>query len=304
MCLAALFFLPFCAACAAPKALEAPPAESLTAEALPTPVPTARPTPTPAPDIEGPVISGAQDLTVAAGSTVSYRDGVSAVDDRDGPVALQVDSSGADLSKVGEYPVLYWAEDSSGNRTEVPVTLTVTLPDTQVSDSRVSREELDALAGKILARITRDGMSQKQKARAIYNYVHDGISYVGDSDKSNWIDAAYTGFTRKRGDCYTYFACAKALLTCAGIPNVDVCRAGGPTNHYWQLVDVGGGYYHFDACPHLRAYPIDSFLLTEEEAKEYSDWRGKNYYIYDYDACPVKVENTPMDRDPWHAPAR
>ena len=256
--------------------------------------------PTEEPDTEGPVISGVQTLTTVAGGTLSYRDGVTAVDDRDGPVMFQVDSSQVDLNTVGEYEVIYSAEDSSGNRTEVTATVvvTVTVPEPAASEQpntqngNATLENVNALADKILAQIIKDGMSQREKARAIYNYVNSHIKYVGSSDKSGWVVGAYTGFTTGRGDCYTYFACAKALLTRAGIPNVDLQRVGGATRHYWNLVNVGDGYYHFDTCPHPSGYSITAFLLTEDEVRAYTKQISRvrpNYYVYDYASCPVPV---------------
>ncbi len=261
--------------------------------------PAATPEITEAPDTEGPVISGVKDLTAEAGGSVSYRDGVTAVDERDGAVALQVDSSGVDLSRLGEYPVVYWAEDSSGNRTEAGVTLTVTAPEPKVTDNKVSREELDALADGILAGILSDGMTQKEQARAIFDYIVSHTWYVGTSDKSNWIDAAYTGFTTGHGDCYNYYACSKALLSRAGIPTVDVQRVGGNSRHYWVLADTGEGYCHFDPCPHPKDYPLTCFLLTEREVRDYTELLAahsdyyQNYYTYDYENCPVTAVSEP-----------
>ena len=272
------------------------------------------------PDTEGPVISGAQNLTVSAGGTLSYRAGVTAEDDRDGAVFLQIDSSGVDLNTPGEYEVVYSAEDSSGNRSEVVVTVVITEPEEpepdandtpapQTTKKNPTWADVEPLADRILAKIITDDMSQREKAKAIYNYVKYSIKYVGTSDKTSWIIGAYDGFTTARGDCFNYFACSKALLTRAGIPNVDLHRVGGPTKHYWQLVDTGDGYYHFDSCPHDRAYPVDSFMMTEERARAYTAWRGKNYYVYDYASCPVPVvglseeERNPQGTDAPEPPA-
>ena len=261
--------------------------------------------PAPAEDTQPPVISGTKDLTVAVGESLSYRTGVTVTDDVDETVQLQVDSSGVNLSEPGEYQAVYWAEDAAGNRAEVTVTVTVvetvTVDDAdggetedvvEAGGEEITLERVNELADDILAEITTSGMSQREKALAIYNYVHNHIKYTGTSDKSSWLVGAYVGFTRGSGDCYNYFACSKALLTRAGIPNVDLTRVGGNSRHYWQLVDVGDGYYHFDACPHPNSYPLYSFLLTEAEVQAYTKQCSsirKNYYVYDYDSCPVEV---------------
>lgn len=270
-----------------------------------SPAPNSSDSPAPAEDTQPPEILGTRDLTVAVGESLSYRTGVSVTDDVDETVQLQVDASGVNLSVPGEYQAVYWAEDAAGNRTEVPITVTVvetvTVDDedtgetedvVEAGNTEITLDTVNALADGILADITSAGMSQREKALAIYNYVHNNIKYVGTSDKSSWLVGAYVGFTRRSGDCYNYFACSKALLTRAGIPNVDLTRVGGNSRHYWQLVDVGSGYYHFDACPHPSSYPLYSFLLTEAEVQAYTQQCSgirKNYYVYDYDACPVEV---------------
>lgn len=270
-----------------------------------------------APDVTPPRLLGVRDLTVALNGTASYRDGVSAEDDVDGPVAVRIDADAVDLTVPGEYPVIYSAQDAAGNRTEQTVTITVVetatvdqgrdeptehdpsdAPGGGIPLEQVTQEEVDRLADEILGRITDSGMSQWEQARAIFNYVNGHVKYVGSSDKSSWLIGAYVGFTRGRGDCYNYFACSKALLTRAGISNVDLERVGGNSRHYWQLVNTGDGWYHFDACPHPNGYPLYSFMITEAQVRAYTEQAGgvrKNYYVYDYASCPVTVEGMPEE---------
>lgn len=269
-------------------------------------------------DKEPPVITGARDLTVTVGGTVSYRDGITVTDNADTNVQLQVDAGQVNLAQAGTYPVTYSAEDSRGNRAEITVTVLVEEepaqdpPDVEPSDDPgaeptdpggevvppepSTQEKLDALARDILSRILTPDMTQREQARAIFDYVSGNVRYVGNPDKDSWVTGAYVGFTQGKGDCFTYFACAKELLTLAGIPNIDLQRVNGNSDHYWQLVNVGDGWYHFDACPHPNSHPLTAFLLTEAEAREYSAlftgiWL--NYYMYDYDSCPVTVVGTP-----------
>ena len=268
------------------------------------------------PDTQGPVISGVQALTASVGGTLSYRTGVTATDDRDGSVVLQVDSSAVNLSVAGEYQVIYSAEDSAGNRTEVLTTVVVTEPEPDSEPSepearQVSLMEVIDKSDQILEKIIKDGMSQREKARAIFDYVANNVKYVGTSDKSSWIIGAYDGLTTGRGDCFNYYACSKALLTRAGIPIVELQRkAGANSRHYWVLADVGEGYYHFDPCPHPKGYPLTCFLLTETQVRQYTvDLAAHSsyyidYYTYDYDSCPVQVEGMPTGEiRPTPAPA-
>ena len=134
----------------------------------------------------------------------------------------------------------------------------------------VTREMADELADTLLAKLTTPEMTQYEKAEAIFEYVKHHIKYVQTDDKTDWVKSAYEGLTRAKGDCFNYFAASKLLLTRAGIPNEDVERVGGAFDHYWNLVDVGTGYHHFDACPHFRQYAIRAFMMTDDVAREYS----------------------------------
>ena len=149
---------------------------------------------------------------------------------------------------------------------------------------------MDALCTEILQDILSDGMSDRQKAEAIYNRVHR-IKYVNTPDDGDWIENAYVGLTTGRRDCENYSAASRALLTKAGIPNYELERYGGTSEHYWEIVYVDGGWYHFDACPTSSKYPIRCFLLTDDEVIAYSNSRTDkpNYYIYNHDTCPYEV---------------
>ena len=103
---------------------------------------------------------------------------------------------------------------------------------------------------------------------------------------------AYTGFTTGRGDCFTYYACSRALLTALGIDNLEVQRYGSSmaTQHFWNLVNYGEGWYHFDTCPHLLTDPrFDCFMATDQELLNFDAGAGREYYSFDADAYPERV---------------
>jgi hypothetical protein len=233
-------------------------------------------------DTEPPVITGVRDKSVYEGEGVAYKKGVSVSDNRDKDVKFQVDSSQVNLGKPGVYTVSYSAADSAGNKAKVTSSVTVL-------EFVISEDTLNQLADEILADIITDSMTKREKARAIYEYVRGHIAYTGESDKSDWMKEAYRGVKNAVGDCFTYFAVSKMLLTRVGIDNMDVTRVGGRTRHYWSLINCGDGWYHFDACPHKDK--MQSFMLTDKQVADYTAKRGNNYYTFDktlYPATPEK----------------
>ena len=68
-------------------------------------------------DITGPVIKGLSTITISKGQTINYKANVSAVDNKDGNVSFDVNSSKVNINKVGTYYATYTAKDSSSNIT-------------------------------------------------------------------------------------------------------------------------------------------------------------------------------------------
>ena len=152
----------------------------------------------------------------------------------------------------------------------------------------------DGLAEKVdavLEDIITDDMTQLEQARAVYDYTRTHISYSGDSDKSDWEQGAYVGLTARRGDCFTYYAVARAMLTALGISNIKVERVGGISDHYWLLVDCGDGWYHFDSTPRSsKMPPFDSFMFTDADAADYTVATGeREYYAFDSSLYPERA---------------
>lgn len=153
-----------------------------------------------------------------------------------------------------------------------------------------TNQELERLASDTLAGIVTEGMTPLEQARAVFDYVHDNILYTGHSDKSDWESGAYEGLTSGKGDCFTYYAVSRAMLTVLGIDNLPVERVGGETRHYWNLVDCGEGWYHFDACPRSSRLPaFDSFMFTDQQAADFTAEAGRCYYDFDGTLLPERA---------------
>lgn len=222
-------------------------------------------------DTEPPVIQGAGDMLIYIGDSVSYRRNVTVEDNCPEGLRLMVDNSGVNLQAAGVYPVVYTAVDAAGNTASVTVQLTVI--------ARVyTIDEVNALADAVLASIITPEMSDRDKALAIYNYIRRNVGYINHSEKGDWVRAAYEGLARRQGDCYVYASTAKALLTRAGIKNLDIAKIPTRREHYWNLVDVGDGWYHFDTTP--RTDHTVFFMWTDAELMAYS---ALHYNCHNYD---------------------
>lgn len=228
-------------------------------------------------DMEAPVINGVTDLTVFVGSAVSYKKNVTVTDNCPDGLTLTVDNSAVNLNVEGTYPFTYTAKDYAGNETTATASITVR---PKVYDVN----EVYAMADGVLARIITPEMSLPEKLEAIHSYVQTHVRYTNNSVKGNWVRGAYEGFVDGKGDCYVYFAISKALITRAGIANMDIEKIPTATMHYWNLIDTGGGWYHFDATPRAVDNP-HIVLWTDEQLMAYSIAHN-NCHNYDHSLYP------------------
>lgn len=173
----------------------------------------------------------------------SFKDHVKAVDARDGKCKFSVDTSKINWNKNGIYKVYYRAKDKSGNLTTAWAKVQVFVPSTA-----------ESIADEVLGSITKKGWSQEKKLRAIYKYAAGHCAYVDSGSHSDWRKAAVNGIRYQSGDCFTFYSISRLLITRAGIPNLMVTRypAVPGHHHWWNLVYVRGGWYHFDTTPRQR----------------------------------------------------
>lgn len=236
-----------------------------------------------------PVFSGLQPITVLQGDGAVYRDGVTVHDPEDGALSFTLDAAAVDYDTPGSYTVIYRAVDSAGNVTEERVTVTVLA-------RAVTYEQLWEAVDAMIARRGLASLSREQLCEALYYAIKADLSYTSDSDKSDWVAEAYRGLTAGVGDCFTYYAVARACFERLGVSVLTVQRAPDvlPSTHYWLLVNMGSedapAWYHWDACPHYKEHPLTSILLTDAELLAYNE-KVQHYYFFDsslYPATPTE----------------
>ncbi len=213
-------------------------------------------------------------------NSYNFKSFVSAVDDRDGRVKVKADTSKINWRKSGTYKLYFTAKDKAGNIAKSWAKVQVIVPGTA-----------ESIADEVLRSITRTKWSDSRKAKAIYRYIRGSFGYVNSSAHTHWRTSATKGIRYHSGDCYTYYSVARLLLTRAGIPNVMIKRY--PTTygrHFWNLVYVRGGWYHFDTTPRTRR---GNFCLkTDAQLRHYSSGYTFSFIKKLYPARATKIINT------------
>ncbi|MBQ8235680.1 MAG: transglutaminase domain-containing protein [Clostridia bacterium] len=247
-----------------------------------------------APDTIPPTVLGT-DFQITIGDGVSYKKQIEVSDDKDPAPAISVDNSAVDLEKPGTYPVVYTVTDKSGNSTVLTLYLTIVEKEYNWTETE---KYVYGEAEKILDRITTDSMSDLDVAYAIYRWTKNNIGYWGSSDKTDWIKAAHDALKSGVSDCFGFFAVSKALLTVAEIDTHDMEKdrvSDKVTRHYWLLVNVGDGWYHFDTT-RFRYENSNFFMLTNEEIWA---WDNKYYpgtHTYITEGVPEVATKSIQDR--------
>jgi len=245
------------------------------------------PTLTIEPNTIPPTIYGVTNLYILIDSAAMFRRGVSAEDAFGRSIDFTVDSSEVDVRTLGVYQVTYRAVDAWGLYTEQTAEVTIV---------GVDPEDVRERAGAILDTILREGMTQVEQARAIFNWIGNNVGYAAAFEHRNIYESAHQALTHRRGNCFVFYSLSEIMLTLAGIPNMRIQRADvqpRQNRHMWNLINPDEmGWHHFDATP-VRAN-INRFMFTQTQAEAFTrriqnELGSRNYYHFDPDLYPEIV---------------
>ena len=230
-------------------------------------------------DVTPPEIAGVEPLTVSQGDAISYKKNVTVTDDKDDNPKLEVDTSSVNPDKRGTYKVTYTATDAAGNVSEK--TTTIKIVSAKISEA--TEETVNAKADEILSEIITEGMTQKQQAKAVFDWVVKNITYSESAGIDDLLSAAYKGMFYRIGDCTVKQKTAEVMLNRLGIKNMEIEKIRDTRGHYWLLIDVGEGWYHYD--PNLQLDGTLIFYWHDADLWAYSN-AHKNTHNYDPSKYP------------------
>lgn len=238
-------------------------------------------------DNTAPAIYGVHNISLYAGSTISYRSGIKVEDDTDAAPTLAIDSGNVNLSEPGTYKVTYTATDAAGNVKSVTATVTVA----KKSSSYVAEDVIYAAVDEILAEIITEDMTGEEKLKAVYDYIVSHHRYSSYVNKTDVVQVAYKFMTSKKGNCYSYYALSKVMLDRLGFPNMMAQRTPNkhrPFNHYWNIVSIDGGetWYHFDSTPRSPSMK-GMHMMTDADLDWFDANRIRGYYTRDLSLYPA-----------------
>lgn len=149
-------------------------------------------------------------------------------------------------------------------------------------------ETLNRQCDQVLDALIDSSMAEREKAYKIYQWVESNIRYSGVTAENGWVNGAKTALATGKGNCYAFYSVSAALLTRAGFENLQVNEPD--YSHYWNLVKVDGGWYHWDTT---AGWGGERFLFTDAQLEAYTYYNASVGETLSYHWDHASVPATP-----------
>lgn len=133
----------------------------------------------------------------------------------------------------------------------------------------------------ILESIAESSMSDVEKVKAVNDYIVSHTAYTSDTKSSP--HSAYTVLAERGGVCQGYALLAHSMLQKLGIETQYIVGYVGEIGHAWNLVKLGGQWYHLDTTwndpvPDRKGAVRYQYFLVDDRtmAKDHS-WIASDY---------------------------
>jgi len=215
-------------------------------------------------DLSGPVIEETSPLYVEINAkSPDYWHDTLVSDAKNTVVTQSVNAQNVKLNKIGVYSVMLSAGDSQENTTTFERQVHVVMKTTFLTMQAVHNSEnnkADEMAQAVYDQIITDTQTQREKIRAVYDYLLEEMTYRSNESNDYNIDSynkmdeyALAGFENLYGNCFNYASMAASLIDKIGLEFTLIKGEGyshtAPTHfvlHYWIMVNVDGQALHFD----------------------------------------------------------
>ncbi len=160
-------------------------------------------------------------------------------------------------------------------------------------DSEISLAHLQQVrhkADQIISAVIEPGMSDFEKLLILHDYIVENASYDTDIHLVGEVlpesHAAYGVLIRGKGVCESYAKALKLLLDRLNMECLFVSGIAKGERHAWNMVKIGGDYYHVDATWNdpimddgTEVLRHDYFNITDEEIGATHTWDRHEYPV-------------------------
>ncbi len=159
-------------------------------------------------------------------------------------------------------------------------------PEVVIKHTTFLKEKVDMLTKQLI----KPDMTEYEKELAIHNYIVENCEYDIDGYESSQISSesysAYGVLCLGTGVCEGYAEATKLLLNRVGVMCEIITGTSKGEGHAWNLVKIGGEYYHLDVTWDDPVMADGSnilshhyFNITDQDMSLDHDWDRNNYPI-------------------------
>ena len=147
-------------------------------------------------------------------------------------------------------------------------------------ESLSETKEVQKRVSQALRKILTPGMNDYQKVKAIHDWIVTNLSY----DTSLAAHSAYDGLVNGETVCQGYALLTYEMMKQAGIPVRIVEGSSRGIAHTWNLVQLGGKWYHLDSTwndpvPNVAGrVSYDYYNLTDAQMRADHSWPASSSY--------------------------
>lgn len=146
-------------------------------------------------------------------------------------------------------------------------------------------EAADQAAKDAVKACVSSGMTAKQKAKAIHDYLIVHCSYnerVASTAGNQYHDAftAYGALVKGSAVCQGYAAAFNLMAQKCGLPSMAVCGRAGGVAHAWNYVDLGSSSRYIDCTwddTDGKKISDTYFCVTEAEMRRQHSWTAGDF---------------------------
>lgn len=174
-------------------------------------------------------------------------------------------------------------------------TLTLTIGyNESASDIQKKQQEIISKSNEIVSSIVKQGMSDDEKRKAIYDYLNDNAKYddaaLENAEKNDFkktdsqFNDSFTTYgimVKGIGVCASYASTYKLLSDLAGLESIVVTGTASGVPHAWNKVKIGSEWLNVDATNNLTNSGIPYYLYNtnDETARNLNTIADKDYWI-------------------------
>lgn len=159
---------------------------------------------------------------------------------------------------------------------------------------RKKQKEIIQEAHRLVKTIIKDGMSDDEKRKAIYDYLNDNTIYddaaLENAEQNNFrkVDSRFNDsfntygiMVNKVGVCASYASTYKLLSDLAGIETIVVTGTLGNVPHAWNKVKINDEWLHVDATNNETnsGIPYMLYYSNDDTAQELQFMTNNKYWL-------------------------